>query len=253
MELPGNEDQLKRFGNAMRVSSNSPEDLIVTRGFEWASLPAGSLVVDVGGGVGNLTMALAKVHEHLRYVIQDRAAVAKEGEQLWKANMPGFIESGIVQLQGRFCYLSVLLRSQRNVFTQGHDFFAEQPIRNADIFFLRFVVHNWSDKYATKILSNLRAAAQPTTKLVIFEAIMDHMSRDQGAASDIPGASKPQAPEPLLPYADSATSWIYAADICVRASFRISSSYVTYPLLADDVPVILRCPYHRLGGRQSIT
>lgn len=49
-------------------------------GFDWAALPKGSIVVDVGGGVGNLTMALAKVHKNLRFVVQDRPATVKEGE-----------------------------------------------------------------------------------------------------------------------------------------------------------------------------
>ena len=108
MDLPENAHELRKFGNAMRASTNFAEDIIATRGFEWASLPAGSLVVDVGGGVGNLTMALAKAHKHLRYVVQDRPPVVKEGEQLW--NLPGFVEGGIVQLQGMSCAVAALLR-----------------------------------------------------------------------------------------------------------------------------------------------
>lgn len=44
-------------------------------GFDWQALPAGSLVVDVGGGVGSQTLTLAKAFNHLKYVVQDRAAV----------------------------------------------------------------------------------------------------------------------------------------------------------------------------------
>ncbi|EKM56175.1 uncharacterized protein PHACADRAFT_209657 [Phanerochaete carnosa HHB-10118-sp] len=198
MELPEHALYLRKFGIAMRANTNAAEDAIATRGFEWASLPAGSLVVDVGGGVGNFTMALAKAHKHLRYVVQDRHAVVKEGEQLWKANMPDLIDRSTVQLQ-------------------GHDFFAEQPIKNADVFALRYVTHNWSDKYANKILSHLRDAAQPTTKLVVIDHISDYMCRDSGTATDIPGAAKPQAPEPLLPHADSATGWKYSMDICMMS------------------------------------
>ena len=53
---------------------------VLRAGFDWAALPEGSKVVDVGGGVGNLTMALAKVHKHIKYVVQDRASVVAEGE-----------------------------------------------------------------------------------------------------------------------------------------------------------------------------
>ena len=41
---------------------------VLRAGFDWAALPEGSKVVDVGGGVGNLTMALAKVHKHIKYL-----------------------------------------------------------------------------------------------------------------------------------------------------------------------------------------
>lgn len=198
MELPENALQLRKFGIAMGATTNSAEHVIATRGFEWQALPEGSLVVDVGGGVGNLTMALAKVHGHLRYIVQDRPAVAKEGEQLWKANHPGLLESGTVRLQ-------------------GHDFFAEQPVKDADVFVVRYVTHNWSDKYASRILSRLRDAAQQTTKLVIIDVVVDYMSRDTGAATGIPGAAKAQAPAPLLPYPDSAAGWTYGMDICMMS------------------------------------
>ena len=43
-------------------------------GFDWAALPQGSLVVDVGGGVGSQTLTLAKKYQHLNFVIQDTEA-----------------------------------------------------------------------------------------------------------------------------------------------------------------------------------
>ncbi|GJE88172.1 hypothetical protein PsYK624_042550 [Phanerochaete sordida] len=196
MEQPAHALHLRKFGNAMRATTSADERAAATRGFAWGALPAGARVVDVGGGVGNLTMALAREHPHLRYVVQDRHAVAQEAEQLWQARMPGFVENGTVTLQ-------------------GHDFFAEQPVKDADVFVVRYVTHNWADKYATQILARLRAAAQPRTKLVVIDVVADYMSRDGGAAADIPGAAKPQAPAPLLPYPDSATSWTYGMDICM--------------------------------------
>lgn len=98
MDLPENADLLKKFGIAMRATTSFSDHAVVSNGesiragserittgsfaigFDWRSLPQGSLVVDVGGGVGNLTMSLAKVYKHLRYVVQDRPGTAKEGE-----------------------------------------------------------------------------------------------------------------------------------------------------------------------------
>jgi ubiquinone/menaquinone biosynthesis C-methylase UbiE len=42
---------------------------------DWAALKADSVVVDVGGGSGNVTMHLAKVFPHLKYVVQDLKSV----------------------------------------------------------------------------------------------------------------------------------------------------------------------------------
>lgn len=39
-------------------------------------------MVDVGGGVGSVTMALAATHRHLRYVVQDRAQVIEQAHDV---------------------------------------------------------------------------------------------------------------------------------------------------------------------------
>ncbi|EKM56174.1 uncharacterized protein PHACADRAFT_196229 [Phanerochaete carnosa HHB-10118-sp] len=111
-----------------------------------------------------------------------------------------------------------------------HGFFAEQPITDADVFVLWYVLHDWSDKYASKILLRLRDAAQPATKLVVMDIIVDYMCHDSGAVADISGATKPQAPEPLLPYADSAASFTYSLDIsmmcCANCQERTLGQFI---------------------------
>jgi tRNA G46 methylase TrmB len=44
-------------------------------GYRWEKLAEGSLVVDVGGGVGAQSHALAKHHPQLRFIVQDRESV----------------------------------------------------------------------------------------------------------------------------------------------------------------------------------
>lgn len=83
--------------------------------FDWASLPKGSTVVDVGGGIGGACMVLAKhlsaqnTNLDVQLVIQDRAETVQNGLEVWKRELPHFIESGSVTLQGQtiitFCYL----------------------------------------------------------------------------------------------------------------------------------------------------
>lgn len=47
--------------------------------YDWKSLKKGDLVVDVAGGIGSITLHLAKAFPDLNFVIQDRAAVVPQG------------------------------------------------------------------------------------------------------------------------------------------------------------------------------
>jgi hypothetical protein len=55
-------------------------------GFDWHSLPNGSTVVDVGGGIGSTTMLLATAFAsegpRLKFIIQDRPVVCEMGEKV---------------------------------------------------------------------------------------------------------------------------------------------------------------------------
>ena len=51
---------------------------LVSAGFDWKALPAGSVVVDVAGGIGTQTKILAKEFGHLKHVVQDLPVVMSE-------------------------------------------------------------------------------------------------------------------------------------------------------------------------------
>lgn len=198
LEQPENIASLRKFPNAMRATTHYNSDTAVKQGFEWDKLPEGSLVVDVAGGIGNLTMALAGTHKHLRYVVQDRPAVINAAHDHWKQKMPGAVERGMVRLE-------------------AHDMFDLQYITDATVFVMRYTTHNWSDKYALKFLQRLRDASCPDTTLIIIDGISDYLCRDGSDADDIPGATKTPAPAPLLPYPDSVIGWGYPMDLNMLA------------------------------------
>jgi chemotaxis methyl-accepting protein methylase len=50
-----------------------------------------------------------------------------------------------------------------------HDFFTEQPVKGADVYFLRWILHNWSDKYCIEILRNLAPALKKGARVVVNE------------------------------------------------------------------------------------
>ena len=51
-------------------------------GDTWENIPEGSLVVDVGGGVGKRPLTLATHQPHLRFVFQDRESVVGDAVEV---------------------------------------------------------------------------------------------------------------------------------------------------------------------------
>ena len=99
----------------------------------------------------------------------------------------------------------------------AHDFFAPQPQTDASIFFLKNVLHDWSDKYCLKILKQLRDAATPGTKLVVLEMIMPYACHDtEEIAGGIASVVAIKAPNPLLANWGAVNELIYMLDMAVR-------------------------------------
>lgn len=57
-------------------------------GYAWEQLPEGSLVVDVGGGIGSQSLMLALRYPHLRFIVQDRESVVGDAVQVCVFNLP---------------------------------------------------------------------------------------------------------------------------------------------------------------------
>ncbi|KAK7449180.1 hypothetical protein VKT23_013328 [Stygiomarasmius scandens] len=194
IEKPENERLLRNNSAAMSASASLfPNDLFVSA-FDWASLKAGSKVVDVGGGVGSCTLPLCKAFPHLRYVVQDRAAVVPQAHGYWNHHYPEAIKTGLVDIQ-------------------ANDFFGPQPTTDASIFMMRFVLHDWPDVPARKIMSQLRAAARPDTKMILLEFVVPYTCNTESQFAHIPGAENDPAPWPLLPSLGPATSHVYFVDM----------------------------------------
>ena len=54
---------------------------------------------------------------------------------------------------------------------QVHDFFTPQPVA-ADVYFMRWILHDWSDKYAIRIIRNIVPAMKPGSRIVIMETVL---------------------------------------------------------------------------------
>jgi len=156
---PENAMHEQRFIEAMKGQSTRWPPWIFKEAIDWSALKAGSVCVDVGGNVGDLTMTLAKAFPHLECVVQDQEKPILEAEKFWAAIWPEAISSKQVKLQ-------------------AYDFFTPQPVKNAAVYSMRFIIHDWPDAESKKIMQTVRDAAGPSSKLILWENVVPYALRD---------------------------------------------------------------------------
>ncbi|KAF2199794.1 S-adenosyl-L-methionine-dependent methyltransferase [Delitschia confertaspora ATCC 74209] len=136
--------------------------------YPWDSLGKAT-VVDVGGGVGGFCIQLSHLYPNLNFVVQDRAPALQQAQnQVWPKESPQALADGRVQFI-------------------THDFFNENPVKGADVYWVRYIMHDWSDSYCTQILSSIARAMSPHSRLLICDQVMNTTH----GCDDIPSAPKP--------------------------------------------------------------
>ncbi|KAJ3559922.1 hypothetical protein NM688_g32 [Phlebia brevispora] len=191
-ELPENHLRLKRFTIGMKGTQNMVPSGIILENFDWKNLPKGSVLVDVGGGTGHQSL-VARAHEHMDVVIQDRGPVISQAVKYWESQFSEAVKAGRVKFQ-------------------AHDFFMPQPVKEPAVFMLCHILHDWSDKYALIILKQLRAAAGPHTQLLVIDYTIQYACVDS-STRDIPGTEIQLPPAPLLANQGAARVMPYYVDI----------------------------------------
>ncbi|THV05802.1 S-adenosyl-L-methionine-dependent methyltransferase [Dendrothele bispora CBS 962.96] len=175
LKEPGNEFRDQRFIAMMDGQTEAHPEEIVISGINGNALAQNGVVVELGGNVGTATFRLKKTYPHLKYVVQDLKTGIDAAEVYWKERDAGAVTSGQVSLQ-------------------VHNFFDPQPVKNAAVYFLHSVLHDWDDPQARKMLSNIRGAAGSNSKLVIF----DMLTRYSIKGSKDTDEHSLQVPDPLL-------------------------------------------------------
>ncbi|KAG8526570.1 uncharacterized protein KY384_008771 [Bacidia gigantensis] len=148
-ELSKHPERAVRFKDAMNYFQTAPgfEVTRVVDSFHWASIEQGT-VVDVGGSHGVVSIELARRFPSLRFVVQDRGEVISAARACTPKDVAERVDFMV------------------------NDFFEEQPVKNAEVYFFRWILHNWSDKYCVKILRALISALKPGARVLIQDLLI---------------------------------------------------------------------------------
>jgi hypothetical protein len=113
--------------------------------YDFTLIQNGGTFVDIGGSHGPIPIPIDRQHPNMTFVIQDLPEVIQSGR-----------ESHPIDLKDRITF-------------QLHDYYKPQPVKDADIYYFRWIFHNVSDKYAVEILRNLKPALEKGARVVISE------------------------------------------------------------------------------------
>lgn len=158
------EVRLRRFITATECLSRIGASDQGLGAYNWATIGNG-LLVDVGGGVGHVPLSLARSYPNLRIVLQDRAEVIAQAVTFWQKHFPQAVKS-------------------KRVVLEAQNVFDPQKRKGIRVFYVRFVIREWNDAQAVRILTNLSRASSSSTKLILVERTVTNWS--QQSVNDCP-------------------------------------------------------------------
>lgn len=110
--------------------------------------PSSGTIVDVAGGNGTLLCAVLNQQPGLSGIVTDLPFTIPAAEN----------------------YLAAQGMADRAIAVAA-DFFTTVPA-GADTYMMKFILHDWNDHDAGRILDTIRAAAKPDSKLIILETVV---------------------------------------------------------------------------------
>jgi len=139
----------KRFSMAMEAHGGGEGFLVkwTVEGYPWGSLGEAT-VVDMGGSQGFVSFAIAEAFPSLKFIVQDTAGMRT-------SSTIGTVPEALTT----------------RVSLTAHDFLTPQTVV-ADIYFFRWIFHNYSDKYGVQILRALIPALKKGAKVVINDGTL---------------------------------------------------------------------------------
>jgi hypothetical protein len=119
------------------------------------SLDRYATFADIGGGSGEATTKVLKRYPHINAVVFD---------------LPHVIERTGMRLRDDGL-------SDRCTLVGG-DFFRSIPVE-ADLYFMRQILHDWTHDQSVTILKNLRASAKPGSRLLVSDCVVNEQPKNE--------------------------------------------------------------------------
>jgi hypothetical protein len=106
-------------------------------------------IADIAGGHGLLLATILKQNPQAKGILFDQPQVIEGAPEVLKAN-----------------------GAADRVETVSGDFFKEIPVE-ADIYLMKFIIHDWNDEQSIEILTNLAKSAKPGAKVLLVESVVE--------------------------------------------------------------------------------
>ena len=123
-------------------SMSQVENIFLVRSYEF---PDGATVADIAGGFGGLLLRVLQNNPSLHGILYDQPHVLERNR------------------------LGELADNSRWELSSG-DFFKSAP--KADIYLLKYIMHDWPDEQASLILKNIRKAMNPGARILIMDPLI---------------------------------------------------------------------------------
>ncbi|KAG8629215.1 hypothetical protein KVT40_003080 [Elsinoe batatas] len=156
----------KRFGGAMSVFNREAENSLphLLSHPTWSALdarPTPTLVVDLGGSLGHLSIALARITKNVTFEVQD---LPKTIDAATKAAPAELTDAGRLRFKAH------------NFLTPQDE--AKEDRDVVDVFFVAQVFQNWPDKKVAQIVRNLLPRMRKGSKVLVHERMVPEWPRE---------------------------------------------------------------------------
>jgi hypothetical protein len=152
--LAGHPETAATF-NAVMSSASSVRAQALARSYDFRTVDR---LVDVGGGEGSLVREVLQSYPRLRGVVFDLPEVVEGADK-------GLIEAGL---------------EDRAEIVSGNFF---DGVPGGDLYVLSWILHDWDDESAVRILSNCRAAITDAGRLLVIEMVLPSADEPRSAQS----------------------------------------------------------------------